>query len=147
MARAIHVPITIVTPTAAAEGRTACIRLLISAGARLSFDRWNNSPLVDAMNYANRTGDSEPIRLLRSVEGRAAGHVEECGVLDSHHRTTLVNQAAMIAAADGDVDGLEKLITSGLDLNCCDYDRRTPLMVSYSAHLHHLKHSAELGIF
>lgn len=99
------------------------------------------------MNYANRTGDSEPIRLLRSIEGRAAGHVEGCGVLDSHHRKTLTNQAAMIAAADGDVDGLERLIRSGLDLNCFDYDRRTPLMVSYSAHPCHSKRSAKSNRF
>ncbi|KAI0565216.1 Serine/threonine protein kinase [Gracilaria domingensis] len=117
---------------AAAEGRTACIRLLISAGARLSFDRWNNSPLVDAMNYANRSGDSEPIRLLRSIEGRISGHVEGSGILDSHHKENLLNQAAMIAAADGDVGSMSKLIMTGLDVNCSDYDRRTPLMVASS---------------
>ncbi|CAN8076226.1 unnamed protein product [Agarophyton chilense] len=117
---------------AAAEGRTDCIRLLISAGARLSFDRWNNSPLVDAMNFANRSGDSEPIRLLRSIEGRISGHADGFGMLDSHHKENLLNQAAMIAAADGDVENMRKLLTNGLDVNCADYDRRTPMMVAAS---------------
>lgn len=108
--------------------------MLISAGARLSFDRWSNSPIADAANYASRTGDTEPIRLLRAIEGRSNGPTSDTStinVVDSHQRVALRNQAAMIAAADGDIATIKRLIQKGLDVNSHDYDRRTPLSVSF----------------
>lgn len=87
------------------------------------------------MNYANRTGDSEPARILRAVEGRShlvktadvGDNVEK--VLDKNQAENLRNQTAINAAAEGDVVTLKRLLDSGLDVNCTDYDRRTPLAV------------------
>lgn len=101
----------------------------------LSYDRWGNSPLADAMSYANRTGDSEPARILRAVEGRSnsltrtdAGDNLET-VMDAHQVELLRKQTAMTAAAEGDVVTLKRLLDSGLDVNYSDYDKRTPLSV------------------
>lgn len=107
---------------------------MISAGARQSYDRWNNSPAVDAGNFEARTGNSEPVRLLRAIEGRSVGNLHEATsqrVLDTHQIEVLRNQAAMMAAVDGDVEAMKRLIEDGLDVNCSDYDRRTPLLVSF----------------
>lgn len=118
---------------AAAEGRTNCIRLLLSAGARLTYDRWGNLPVVDAINCEQRTGDSEPVRLLRAVEGQVSGNpVVDDGwpELNSQRREQLRNHMAMEAAASGDIVTLKRLLDSGLEVDCADYDRRTPLTVS-----------------
>lgn len=103
----------------------------------LSHDRWGNSALIDAINYANRTGDSEPARILRAVEGRSqsSGRAEVGDnfekVLDKTQAENLRKQTAMNAAAEGDILTLKRLLDSGLDANCADYDRRTPLAVSF----------------
>lgn len=112
-----------------------CIRLLLSAGARLAFDRWGNSPLADAENYANRTGNSEPIRILRAVEGRTSGSMVEASPqgLNTQQLELLQKQTALTAAADGDIVTLRKLLDAGLDVDCNDYDKRTPLTVSRKA--------------
>lgn len=89
---------------------------------------------MDAANYERRTGDSEPIRLLRAVEGRSGGSLGDAtpqAAFDSHQREVLRNQAAMIAAADGNVATMQDLLDNGLDVNCSDYDRRTPLTVGW----------------
>lgn len=88
------------------------------------------------MNYANRTGDSKPARILRAVEGRSNSLTQSGGGqdlatgMDSHQIELFRNQTAMIAAADGDVVALKRLLDSGLDVNYADYDRRTALTVS-----------------
>lgn len=116
---------------AAAEGQTNCIRLLLSAGATLTFDRWGNSPLADAENYANRTGKSEPIRLLRAVEGRPITSEVEAPPqgITTQQLKFLQKHRALSAAAEGDIVTLKKLLDAGLEVDCIDYDKRTPLTV------------------
>lgn len=122
-----------VIDTAAAEGQVASMRVLIRAGARLRHDRWNNTALADAINYAKRSGDSEPVRMLRAIEGRDTdGANEKSGdlKLGSEDLMGLRFYAGMKAAAEGSLTSLRRLLYDGLDVNTADYDRRTPLMVS-----------------
>lgn len=118
--------------SAAAEGKVSAMRVLIRAGAKLCQDRWKNTPLADAMNYARRTGDSEPVRLLRAIEGRDSfsnsdGNADR---FDPAREQMARNYMAMVAAVNGDLVTLRRLLNDGLDVNLFDYDRRTPLMVS-----------------
>lgn len=101
------------------------MRVLIRAGARLCYDRWGNTPVADADNFATRTGDSEGIRLLRAIEGRSV----ETSNATAQQKHAMLKYAAMTAVSDGDVDRLKRLIKDGLNVNMSDYDRRTPLMV------------------
>lgn len=121
---------------AAAEGHVSCMRVLIRAGAQLCYDRWNNTALVDAINYANRSGDSEPVRVLRAIESRslcgATSATTKTMELDSNQINVIRRYRAMNAAARGDVTTVSQMLYEGLDVNMYDYDRRTPLMVAAS---------------
>lgn len=118
---------------ASAEGHVECMRTLVRAGAVLSRDRWDNTPIADAMLFADKTGSSEGVRLMRAVESNqksldAVSESKDFEGQDDIYRT----YAALNAAQNGDLKKLVHLLNSGLDVNSCDYDRRTPLMVSAS---------------
>lgn len=125
--------IMIISFAAAAEGHVACLRVLIRSGARLCRDRWNNTAIADALNYEKRTKNTEAVRLLRAVEGRDVGSSADTSTdrLDPELEQIGRKYSAMIAAANGNVQSLRQLLTNGLDVNMRDYDRRTPLMVSW----------------
>lgn len=126
--------------TAAAEGNIECMRLLLNSGAQLSCDRWNKTPFADAKTYASKTGDSEPMNLLRNVESKSAisvqTGVDSQKVTDSHQRGLGVTEMAMKASADGNTKTLEKLLEDGLDVNYSNCDRRTLLSVSIRTLVH-----------
>jgi len=95
-------------------------------------DRWGNTPLADAINYEHRTGDARPVTLLRAVDNKPLAlppSPESTSRLNAYQQRLSQTQAAMISAAEGDVMTLKQLLDNGIDVNCSDYDRRTPLAV------------------
>jgi ankyrin repeat protein len=101
---------------AAAEGQYQIVEYLLLRGAMVNAeDRMGNTPLVDAM---------------------ANAQAEVCALLQRNGAKKLdraAHIAAMCQAAGaGDLRTLNKLISSGTDVNAGDYDYRTPLHIAAS---------------
>ena len=96
---------------AASEGHIEICKFLIERGARVNrSDRWGGSPLDDASRHRHK----ELVTFLRSL-GATTGSASKL--------TQFIK-----AAADGDVDEVEMLLSSGdIDVNEGDYDKRTAL--------------------
>jgi len=105
---------------AVSEGHLELAKFLVEKGAAFNCsDRWGGSPLDDALRHKF----SEVARFLRSLGGTPG--------------TPEANSQLLInAAAKGDGSVIRSLLEGGEgaasqpDLNCCDYDRRTPLHVA-----------------
>jgi serine/threonine protein kinase len=96
---------------AASEGHLEICRHLIEKGAKINrSDRWGGSPLDDATRHRHR----ELITYLRSLGGVPGSANKSANFIK--------------AAADGDRDEVEMLLTSGdIDVDEGDYDKRTAL--------------------
>ncbi|KQJ82813.1 potassium channel KOR2 isoform X2 [Brachypodium distachyon] len=98
---------------AALRGYEDIVRFLIQRGANVnSIDKFGNSPLLQAV----KAGHDRIISLL--VAQGAALNLEDAG----GHLCRVV--------ADGKTDLLRRLLKFGIDPNCRNYDRRTPLHVA-----------------
>ena len=96
---------------AASEGHLDICRFLVQNGAMINrSDRWGGSPLDDA----HRCRHSEVIKFLRR-EGAIFGSPSQANCF-------------ITAASEGDLEEVKALMELGfVDLNKCDYDRRTAL--------------------
>jgi ammonium transporter Rh len=95
----------------ASEGHLDVVRILIEEGANPNVkDRFNSTPLDDAL----RNGHAAVVSYLKSIGAKF-------NMLQAHE-LELVQ-----ACADHKVDKVRELLKNGVDPNCGDYDRRTPL--------------------
>lgn len=96
---------------AASEGHLEICKWLVQRGARINrSDGWGGSPLDDASRHRHK----DVIKYLRSLGARSG--------------SASVATNFIKAAADGDFDEVEMLLTSGgFDVNEGDYDNRTAL--------------------
>ncbi|XP_047069365.1 potassium channel KOR2-like [Lolium rigidum] len=98
---------------AASRGYEDIIRVLIQRGANVnSIDKFGNSPLLTAV----KCGHDRIISLL--VAHGAALNLEDAGGYLCR------------VVAEGKIDLLRRLLRFGVDPNCRNYDRRTPLHVA-----------------
>ena len=101
---------------AAAEGHTVIVAYLISRKVNVNCeDRWGNTPLREAL----RSNHTECVKSLKAA-GATMG------------ATSDIDAEIIRAASTNDVKGLQALIDAGGNVNCKDYDGRTPLHVAVS---------------
>ncbi|VAH48169.1 unnamed protein product [Triticum turgidum subsp. durum] len=104
---------------AASRGYEDIVRFLIKRGAKVnSIDKSGKSPLLEAV----KSGHERIISLL--VAHGAALNLEDAGGYLCR------------VVAQGKIDLLRRLLRFGIDPNCRNYDRRTPLHVAASEGLH-----------
>lgn len=96
------------------EGNTEAVKFLLKHGASTQLrDRFNNSPLDDAIKFRHK----EIVKTLRKAGAQ----------LMKTSMETAVELCRL--AAKNRVDDLLVWQLAGVDLNACDYDKRTPLHV------------------
>ncbi|RLM73921.1 hypothetical protein C2845_PM15G09520 [Panicum miliaceum] len=104
---------------AALRGYEDIVRFLIQRGANVnSIDKFGNSPLLLAL----RSGHDRITSLL--VKHGAALNLEDAGGYLCR------------VVTDGRIDLLNRLLRFGVDPNCKNYDRRTPLYIAAAEGLH-----------
>eukprot|EP00854_Cymbomonas_tetramitiformis_P004787 gene4787-5854_t len=114
---------------AASEGHMKMVMMLVSkfeADVNVK-DNFGGTPAADALRHKR-------IDVLNYLVSKNA-------------KLDLADPAAEIcqAAADGDLDQLRRLVHTGLDVNCCDYDSRTALHLAASnGHLPCVQYLLEL---
>lgn len=95
---------------AASEGHIKIVQFLLEHGApHNKSDRWGGSPMDDAMRHRHKA----VVKLLKERGARS-------GVYD-------LTSALITAAAKGDEVEVVSLIADGADVDCADYDSRTPM--------------------
>ncbi|GMH51011.1 hypothetical protein TrST_g8567 [Triparma strigata] len=100
---------------AAAEGNLRVVQVLLQEGADVQVtDRWGHEPLHDAI-----TSKHESVAELLAEQGAELHYDDPAGMLCS-------------AAAAGDVDQLNRMVTHGISPNSADYDGRTALHLAAS---------------
>jgi len=101
---------------ACSEGHLEVVKVLHSEGAALNLkDRFGHTPLDDAVSH----GFEEVSHYLRAA---GAKH----GQLDKFESDLIQ------AAHDNNVAEARRLLDNGVNVNCSDYDKRTPLHVAVS---------------
>merc|ERR1719210_1472798 len=101
---------------AASEGSLECAKLLVKKGADVNAkDRWNGTPLDDAVRSNNK-------EVMDYLVENGAKTGDEGGVV----------KRLFTAIEKNDVDNVNTLIKSGVDVKSVDYDMRTPLHVAVS---------------
>ena len=96
---------------ASSDGAAEAVRLLLDDGAEINAkDRFGHTALDEAVGY----GHLDIAQLLRACGGQF-GQMEKL-------EAQLIQSAAI-----NDLPQLTALLASGVDANCFDYDRRTPL--------------------
>ena len=96
------------------EGNTEAVKFLLKHGASTQVrDRFNTSPLDDAIKFRHK----EIVKTLRKAGAK----------LMKSSMETAVELCRL--AAKNRVDDLLVWHLAGVDLNACDYDKRTPLHV------------------
>ncbi|KAL5675875.1 hypothetical protein ACJX0J_012006, partial [Zea mays] len=104
---------------AALRGYEDIVRFLVQRGANVnSIDKFGNSPLLLALKSGH-----ERITSLLAKHGAALNLEDAGGYLCR-------------VVTDGKVDLLSRLLRSGVDPNCRNYDQRTPLHVAAAEGLH-----------
>lgn len=99
---------------ACVEGNTEAVKFLLKHGASTQVrDRFNTSPLDDAIKFRHK----EIVKTLRKAGAK----------LMKTSMETAVELCRL--AAKNRVDDLLVWQLAGVDLNACDYDKRTPLHV------------------
>ena len=112
---------------AAAEGRGHVARYLVDNGARVSpEDRWGGTPIDDALRH----GHSELVAWLQGRGARPSGGID-AGVAAAASDAREIEPGGVVeliyAAAEGDLEAIQRLVARGVELDVADYDRRTPL--------------------
>jgi ankyrin repeat protein len=103
---------------AAAEGRLDVLKYLIQQGADVTAqDRWGNTALDEALHAKQ----DDIIKILLGAGARI-----------TNHKLTDMGPVICTAAAEGNVQHLQRLYDCGVDMNRKDYDSRTPLHVAAS---------------
>lgn len=96
------------------EGNTEAVKFLLEHGASTQVkDRFKSSPLDDAIKFRHK----EIVKILR----KAGAHLMKTSI------ETAVELCRL--AAKNRVEDLHMWQLAGVDFNCCDYDKRTPLHV------------------
>ena len=132
---------------AAGEGSLPSIKVLVDSGANVMLlDKWGRLPLDEA----KRVGAQNIVQFLeplvakaeaqmskfsgkRSMTGSRAGSVtgkseEAPKVVDSS--MILMIGEMLDAASKGEAQSVSDLLRKGVNASCCDYDKRSALMVS-----------------
>ena len=135
---------------AACNGKTNVVRLLLGKGANPSpVDRWNNTPMLDAIK-----GDkAEVVAILQKfgaqvcLNGKYYNLNEYNKVLADKDCTSTQVSKILYAASAGDMESVTELIQHDPKLkNCADYDKRTPLHLACSeGQVHMVKWLLEQG--
>ncbi|KAL9952035.1 hypothetical protein ACROYT_G039235 [Oculina patagonica] len=102
---------------ACVEGNSEAVKFLLQHGASTQVrDRFNSSPLDDAIKFRHK----EIVKTLRKAGAELM-------------KTTMETAVELCRlAAKNRVDDLLVWQLAGVDLNACDYDKRTPLHVAVS---------------
>jgi len=99
---------------ACAEGHLEIVKYLVEAGADVNIqDRWGGTPLDDAISQGHDL---------------IAKYLKESGAL--HGENSNFGLDLIHAASRGDVETVKRLVESGISVQSCDYDKRTPLHVA-----------------
>jgi hypothetical protein len=97
---------------AAGKGHLDCITLLVERGAEVNVkDNDGQSPLLNAL----KGGHDKAVKILRNYGARP--DIKDAG-----------NELCK-AAANGDMEFVERLVKAGVDPNEADYSQRTPLHI------------------
>jgi glutaminase len=128
---------------AASEGHTSVVKYIVDEILKerknellSATDRWGGTPLSDAIHH----GHTECIDVLRAAGGTEgvakppamASSESESSSQETIIKTSKVAPHVLFAAANGNLDELVTLRSSGADLALCDYDLRTPLHLAAS---------------
>ena len=99
----------------AAEGHEQIVRyLVVNCAAYVNpHDRYNNTPLYEAVRY----GHSQVVDFLEK-------HGAELGPVDD------LQKRLLDAAASNEIETIRLAIKAQVDINCSDYDHRTPLHIA-----------------
>merc|ERR1712038_270436 len=101
---------------ASSEGALECAKLLVKKNADVNAkDRWNGTPLDDAVRSNNKD---------------VMNYLVENGAKTGDERDVV--KRLFTAIEKNDVDNVNTLIKSGVDVKSVDYDMRTPLHVAVS---------------
>jgi len=131
---------------ACAEGNAAIVRLLLDNGADVNLgDRWGSTPLMQAVasNQAHIVRDLVRAPRADLAATNAAGEtamrlaldlgLDDCvavlRVAGAPHGLSAheAGSRAIFAALSGDSAALRRLVSAGIPVDACDYDKRTAL--------------------
>lgn len=114
---------------AAASGKREFIQVLVDHGAKLNLtDRWGRTPLDDALAQ-DHSDAMQYLESLGAVHGSGVGGPFRPQTLDPKSSIAILLQYA----ADGDVARVKSLLDSkDVDVDACDYDKRTSLHLAAS---------------
>lgn len=99
---------------AASEGHTQLANLLVQHGANVNAkDRFGSTALDDAIHHSH----TDIVEMLRKQGVRGGAKFEA---------------ELLTAASANQVADVNRLVAAGVDVNCTDYDKRTPLHVAVS---------------
>lgn len=103
---------------AAANGSLATVNVLIDAGADVNAqDRWGGTPVRDALA-------AEHTEVVLRLEEAGAIQESDADGFDAADKPSI---ELVQFSSQGNLDAVKERVSSGVPVNVCDYDQRTPL--------------------